>query len=408
MTMRGDVLDGRTVALGVTGGIAVYKAAEVLRELTRRGAEVHVIMTASAQRFVTPLVFEALSHRPVIADMWEGTPQQRIEHIEMASRIDGLAVVPATANIIGKLANGIADDFLSTFYLAVQAPVVVAPAMNTAMLHHPAVRANLRTLAERGVMIVDPEVGELACETIGEGKLAAVEVVVEHIAVALTDPKDLAGVRVLVTAGPTEEPIDPVRVLTNRSSGKMGFAVARAAHRRGAEVTLVSGPVALEPPPGVGFVAIRTADEMLQACLKYFDESDVIIKTAAVADFRPTAPEVQKIKRADRKASTVELQQNPDILHILGTRKGSRITVGFAAETEDVLANAAVKLKAKDADLMVVNDVSRPDIGFDQDDNQVTLCYADGRVEPHEKMDKLAVAHTILDAVVRLRGERPS
>lgn len=405
---RADVLAGKVVALGVTGGIAVYKAAEVLRELGKRGAVVDVIMTASAQRFVTPLVFEALSHRPVIADMWEGTPQQRIEHIELASRIDGLAVVPATANIIGKFANGIADDFLSTFYLAVEAPVVVAPAMNTAMLHHQAVRANLHTLAERGVEIVDPEVGELACETIGEGKLAAVEVIVEHIAVALADPKDMAGVRVLVTAGPTEEPIDPVRVLTNRSSGKMGFAVARAARWRGADVTLVAGPVALEPPPGVRFVAVRTADEMLQACLKYLDETDVIIKSAAVADFRPAAPEVQKIKRTERPTQTIELQPNPDILHILASRKGSRITVGFAAETEDVLARGAEKLKAKDADLMVVNDVSRPDIGFDRDDNEVTLCYADGRVEPHEKMDKLAVADIILDAVVRLRGDRAS
>ena len=402
------MLTGKTVALGVTGGIAVYKAAEVLRELTKRGAEVHVIMTANSQRFVSPLVFEALSHRPVIADMWEGTPQQRIEHIDLAYRIDGLAVAPATANIIGKFANGIADDFLTTFYTAVQAPVVVAPAMNTNMLHHPAVRANLNTLAERGVAIIDPEVGELACETIGEGKLATVEVIVERIEAALTEPKDLAGLLVIVTAGPTEEPLDPVRIFTNRSSGKMGYALARAALRRGAEVVLVSGPVALEPPPGARLVEVRTAEEMLQACLKYLDESDVVVKTAAVADYRPVAQEAQKLKRADQEELTVELEANPDILKILCSRKGDRVMVGFAAETENFVANAAKKLKAKDADLMVLNDVSRSDIGIGQDENQVTLCFADGRTEPHEKMDKLAVAHTVLDAVVRLHAERAS
>ncbi|MFQ6673099.1 MAG: bifunctional phosphopantothenoylcysteine decarboxylase/phosphopantothenate--cysteine ligase CoaBC [Candidatus Tectimicrobiota bacterium] len=408
MTKPGDVLSGKTVALGVTGGIAAYKAAEVLRELTRRGADVQVIMTANAQRFVSALTFEALSHQPVIVDMWEGTPQERIEHIELANRIDGLVVVPATANIIGKFANGIADDFLSTFYTAVHAPVVVAPAMNTNMLHHPAVRANLNTLAERGVVIVDPEVGELACETVGEGKLAAVEVIVEYIAVALTEPKDLAGLRVLITAGPTEEPLDPVRFLTNRSSGKMGYALAQAARRRGAAVTLISGPVALDPPPGVHVVGVRTTEEMLQACLKYLGESDVVIKAAAVADFRPLAPEAQKMKRAGGHDQTVALQPNPDILAVLGSRKGHRITVGFAAETEDVVANATKKLKAKNADLMVANDVSRSDIGFGQEANEVTICFADGRIEPHDKMDKLAVAHIVLDAVVRLRDEQAS
>ncbi|MFQ5893052.1 MAG: bifunctional phosphopantothenoylcysteine decarboxylase/phosphopantothenate--cysteine ligase CoaBC, partial [Nitrospinota bacterium] len=402
MTKPGDVLSGKTVALGVTGGIAAYKAAEVLRELARRGADVQVIMTANAQRFVSALTFEALSHQPVIVDMWEGTPQERIEHIDLANRIDGLVVVPATANIIGKFANGIADDFLSTFYTAVHAPVVVAPAMNTNMLHHPAVRANLNTLAERGVVIVDPEVGELACETIGEGKLAAVEVIVEHIAVALTEPKDLAGLRVLITAGPTEEPLDLVRFLTNRSSGKMGYALARAARRRGADVTLISGPVALDPPAGVHVVGVRTTEEMLQACLKCLGESDVVIKAAAVADFRPLSPEAQKIKRTAEAEAAVALEPNPDILALLGSRKGHRITVGFAAETEDVVANATKKLKAKHADLIVANDVSRSDIGFDQEANQVTLCFADGRIEPLEKMDKLAVAHIVLDAVARL------
>jgi phosphopantothenoylcysteine decarboxylase/phosphopantothenate--cysteine ligase len=395
----------RIIALGVTGGIAAFRAVDLLRELTRRGAEVHVIMTANAQRFVAPLTFEALSHRPVIADMWEGTPQQRIEHIDLAYRIDGLVVAPATANILGKFANGIADDFLSTFYTAVTAPVVVAPAMNTNMLHHPAVKANLGTLAKRGVIIVDPEVGELACETIGEGRLATVGAIVETMEIALSEPKDFDGVRVMVTAGPTEEPVDPVRFLTNRSSGKMGYALARAALRRGADVTLISGPVALEPPHGIRFVSVQTAEEMLQACLKHFEESDVIIKAAAVADYRPAQSEDQKIKRDERAGLTLELQSNPDILGILGSRKESRITVGFAAETEDLEANAAKKLKAKNVDLMVVNDVSRTDIGFDQDYNQVTLCYADGRAEPHAKMDKLSVAHIILDAVVSLGAD---
>jgi phosphopantothenoylcysteine decarboxylase/phosphopantothenate--cysteine ligase len=398
----------KTIALGVTGGIAVFRACDLLRELTRQGAEVHVIMTENAQRFVTPLTFEALSHRPVIADMWEGTPQQRIEHVDLAYRIDGLVVAPATANIIGKFANGIADDFLSTFYTAVQSPVVLAPAMNTNMLHHPAVQANLRTLAARGVVIADPEVGELACETIGEGRLAAVETIVEKLAGALTEPKDFAGVRMLVTAGPTEEPVDPVRVITNRSSGKMGYALARAALRRGAEVVLVSGPVALEPPPGASLVAVRTAEEMLQACLKHFDEADVVIKAAAVSDFRPKKSEDSKIKREGRDELALEFQPNPDILEVMGSRKGQRITVGFAAETEELVANAAKKLHAKKVDLMVVNDVSRPDIGFDQDYNEVTLCYADGRTEPYPKMDKLSVAQVILDAVVGLRAGRPS
>ncbi len=400
------MFDGKRIALGVTGGIAAYRAADLLRALTKDGAEVHVVMTANAQRFVAPLTFEALSHRAVIADMWEGTPQQRIEHVDLAFRIDALVVAPATANIIGKFANGIADDFLSTFYTVVQAPVVIAPAMNTNMLNHPAVQANLRTLAERGAVIVDPEVGELACETIGEGRLASVETIVEALAAALTEPKDFYGVRVLVTAGPTEEAIDPVRVVTNRSSGKMGYALARAARRRGAQVTLVSGPVALEPPPGVELLRVRTAEEMLQACLKVFDETEVLIKAAAVADFRPRTSAAQKIKRQAHPEFTVELEPNPDILEILGSRKGSRITVGFAAETEDIIANAARKLAAKSVDLMVVNDVSRPDIGFDQDHNQVTLCFADGRTEPYPRMDKLAVAHTVLDAVAALRAAR--
>lgn len=396
----------KVIALGVTGGIAAFRAVDLLRELSKQGAEVHVIMTANAQRFVSPLTFEALSHQPVIADMWEGTPQQRIEHVDLAYRIDGMVVAPATANIIGKFAQGIADDFLSTFYMVVTAPVVVAPAMNTNMLHHPAVQANIRTLTERGVRIVDPEVGELACETVGEGRLAVVETIVEKLAAALTEPKDFAGLKVLITAGPTAEPLDPVRILTNRSSGKMGYALARAAQRRGAEVTLVSGPVALEQPAGVQRVSVETADEMLQACLKYFEECDVLIKTAAVADFRPKESEGQKIKRKEGSGLTLELTPNPDILEMLGSRKGSRTTVGFAAETEELMKNASKKLKAKKVDLMVVNDVGRSDIGFDKDYNQVTLCFADGRCEPHERMDKLAVAHIILDAVASLVAEK--
>jgi phosphopantothenoylcysteine decarboxylase/phosphopantothenate--cysteine ligase len=363
-------------------------------------------MTANAQRFICPLTFEALSHRPVIQDMWSGTPQERIEHVDLASRTDALVVAPATANILGKFAQGIADDFLSTFYLAVSAPVVVAPAMNTQMLRHRAVRENLRILAERGVVVVDPEVGELACETIGEGRLASVETILEHVKMALTEPKDFAGVRVLVTAGPTHEPLDPVRYLTNRSSGKMGYALAQAAFRRGARVTLVSGPVALEPPAGVKTIQVQTAEEMLQACLKELESSDVIIKAAAVADFRPQTSLEKKLKRSEAEELSLGLIANPDILAILGRRKGERIVVGFAAETEDLLANAQAKLRSKKADLMVANDVARPEIGFEQDQNQVTLCFPDGRIEPKEMMDKLSVAHAVLDAVARLRAER--
>ena len=395
------------IALGVSGGIAAYKAAEIVRLLQDRGIRVQVVMTSAAQEFVRPLTFAALSGEKVITGMFgsgagdgQANVESVIEHIAMAQAIDALLVAPATADVLARFAQGIANDFLSTLYLATTAPVVVAPAMNVEMWKHAATQANLEILRQRGVRIVDPGKGYLACGMTGAGRLAENEVIVAAVMEALGAAQDLAGETVLVTAGPTREKIDPVRYLTNRSSGRMGYAIAEAALRRGARVLLVSGPTAIAAPGAAELTPVETAAEMLAAVLKLLPESTVVIKTAAVADFRPKATVGQKIKR--KGAMTLELEPTADILAEVARRKTSQVVVGFAAETENVLENARKKLASKSLDAIVVNDVSRGGIGFDSDRNAVTIISPSEVVEVPET-SKWEVAHRVLDQVVKLR-----
>jgi phosphopantothenoylcysteine decarboxylase / phosphopantothenate---cysteine ligase len=396
------------VALGVSGGIAAYKAAEIVRLLQDRGIRVQVIMTRAAQEFVRPLTFAALSGEKVITDMFSaGTEQPNIdsavEHIAVAQSIDALLVAPATADVIGKFAQGMATDFLTTLYLATTAPVVVAPAMNVNMWNHEATQANVTTLKQRGVRVVDPDSGYLACGMIGAGRLAANETIVAAVLEALGASQDLAGETVLITAGPTREKIDPVRYLTNRSSGRMGYALAEAALRRGARVLLVSGPTAIDPPGAAEVTRVECAEEMREAVLKLLPDSTIVIKTAAVADYRPKSAASQKIKRTG--PMNLELEPTSDILAELSRRKQSQIIIGFAAETENALENARKKLKGKVLDAIVVNDVSREGVGFDSDRNAVTIITHDEVIEVPETT-KWEVAQRVLDQVVNLRKHR--
>ena len=399
------------IALGVSGGIAAYKAAEICRQLQERGIRVQVIMTRAAQEFVRPLTFAALSGEKVITDLFGAgaeTPniESAVEHIAVAQSIDALLVAPATADIIAKFANGIADDFLTTLFLATTAPVVIAPAMNVNMWENAATQANIRRLEERGVKIVAPDAGYLACGMVGAGRLAANESVVAAAMEALGASQDLAGEIVLVTAGPTREKIDAVRFLGNRSSGKMGYALAEAALRRGARVILVSGPVALEAPTGAEIARVESAEEMRRAVLARSAEATMIIKAAAVADFRLAQPATEKMKR--KGAMSLELEPTADILAELGAaRKGSQILIGFAAETSDALENARKKLAAKRVDAIVVNDVSRPGIGFDSERNAVSIVMRERVIEVPET-SKWEVAHRVLDAAVELRKAKRS
>jgi phosphopantothenoylcysteine decarboxylase/phosphopantothenate--cysteine ligase len=398
------------VALGVCGGIAAYKAAEVVRLLQERGVRVQVVMTRAAQEFVRPLTFAALSGEKVITDLFasdgeSGSLDSAVEHIAVAQSIDALLVAPATADTLAKFANGLADDFLSTLFLATTAPVVVAPAMNVNMWEHPATQKNMKTLRERGVHVVEPDAGYLACGMLGPGRLAANEAIVAATLEALGAAQDLAGETVLITAGPTREPVDPVRYLGNRSSGKMGYALAEAALRRGARVILVSGPTSLQPPGAAETIPVQTAEEMRKAVLARFLDASVVIKAAAVADYRPKEAAGQKIKRKNNEKLVLELEPTADILAELGKKKTTQILVGFAAETEDALRNAKRKLEAKSADAIVVNDVSQPGIGFDSDRNAVTIVTPSGTIEVPEST-KWEVAHRVLDAVVRIRQER--
>jgi phosphopantothenoylcysteine decarboxylase/phosphopantothenate--cysteine ligase len=394
------------IALGVSGGIAAYKAAEVVRQLQDRGVQVQVVMTRAAQEFVRPLTFAALSGEKVITDMFgEGRDapnlESAVEHIAVAQSIDALLVVPATADLLARFANGIANDFLTTLYLATTAPVIVAPAMNVNMWEHEATRKNLETLSQRGVKIVEPASGYLACGMIGSGRLAEPETIVEATLARLGVSEDLKGETVLVTAGPTYEPIDPVRFLGNRSSGKMGYAVAEAALRRGARVILVSGPTALEPPSAAEFVPVETAQQMRDAVMVRFPDATVVIKTAAVADYRVREASPQKIKR--EKAIALELEPTPDILAELGkARFESHILIGFAAETENGLENARKKLAAKRVDAIVLNDVSKSGIGFNSDRNAVTILTAEATIEVPEA-PKSEIAQRLLDVVRGLR-----
>ncbi|HWP83667.1 MAG TPA: bifunctional phosphopantothenoylcysteine decarboxylase/phosphopantothenate--cysteine ligase CoaBC [Terriglobia bacterium] len=396
------------VALGVSGGIAAYKAAELVRELQTKGLEVQVIMTAHAQEFVRPLTFAALTGQKVITHLFGSEGQQAnvesaIEHIAVAQSIDLLAVAPATADCIAKFATGVADDFLTTLYLATKAPVVLAPAMNVNMWEHPATQENLSRLRERGVHVVEPEAGYLACGMTGPGRLAANEAIVARILDVLGLKQDLNGEVVLVTAGPTREPLDPVRYLSNRSSGKMGYAIAEEAQRRGARTLLVSGPTALQPPQGVEFVPVVTAAEMRAAVLARWPEATIAVKAAAVADYRPRQPASQKIRKTGNELA-LELEPTEDILAELGAQKGRRVLVGFAAETEAMAERARQKLASKNLDLVVANDVSDATIGFDSDYNTVTIFGRDGLERRLPRLRKAEVAREILNEVVRLRG----
>ncbi len=396
------------IGLGVCGGIGAYKAVEVARGLQKRGHDVVAIMTASATRFVGPITFEAITRRRVVTDLWEPGTNAEIEHIALASSIDLLLIAPATANTIGKLANGIADDFLTTLYTATRAPVLMAPAMNSQMFTHEAVRRNLDTLAARGVRFVEPGEGYLACGWIGKGRLAEPDAIVAAAESLLHPNRTLEGTRVLVTAGPTYEDLDPVRYIGNRSSGRMGFALAGEAARRGADVVLVTGPSAIDPPTVGEIVRVRGAREMHEAVRARADGVDAVLMAAAVADYEPEVRAAQKVpKGAD--SITLVLRRTPDILMDLGTRRlggGSRaVLVGFAAETEDVVGRATAKLHAKHVDLIVANDVSRADAGFDVETNEVTLVTARDAT-PVPLQSKTAVAGVILDRVAALLAER--
>src|SRR6202522_4557985 len=399
------------IALGVTGGIAAYKAAEILRLLQDRGIRVQVIMTRAAQEFVRPLTFAALSGEKVITGMFspgeEHAPNidSAIEHIAVAQSIDALLVAPATADVLAQFAQGISSDFLTTLYLATTAPVVVAPAMNVNMWNHPATQANLEILRRRGVKIVEPDSGYLACGMTGSGRLAEYDDIVAAVLGALGASQDLAGETLLVTAGPTREKIDPARYLTNRSSGRMGYAVAEAAVRRGARVILVSGPSALTPPAAAEITRVESAEQMLEAVLELLPQASIVIKTAAVSDYRMKSISPQKIKR--KGAIALDLEPTADILKEISARKQSQIVVGFAAETENVLENGRQKLTAKKLDAIVVNDVSREGIGFDSDRNEVTIITHDEVVEVPETT-KWEVAQRVLDQVVRIRQRRKS
>jgi phosphopantothenoylcysteine decarboxylase/phosphopantothenate--cysteine ligase len=387
------------IALGVSGGIAAYKACEIVRGLDRAGDSVQVLMTANAARFIAPLTLETLSRREVLLDPFDPAASDRVQHIDLARRIAALVVAPATANILAKFAAGIADDFLSTFYLAVTAPVVVAPAMNTRMWLHPATQASLATLKARGVLVVDPAVGWLAEGESGWGRLAETDAIVEAALSAGRRSEQLAGKTVVVTAGPTREPIDPVRFLSNRSSGRMGYALAAAAARRGAKVVLVSGPVDLAPPYGVECVRVQTSEEMRRAVLEARKDASSVIMAAAVSDF-VTQPAASKIKKGGGGLD-LHLGQGPDILAELGREKGNLLLVGFAAETENLLAHAREKLVSKNLDYIVANDVSAPGVGLESERNAVTILDRAGGALEVAEASKAEIADAILDRVFR-------
>jgi len=389
------MLAGKNVLLGVTGGIAVYKAAELLRLMIKAHATVDVIMTQNAAEFVTPLTFQTLSGRPVHIKTFNLLDSMDISHTSLSERADLIVVAPATANLMGKYANGIADDLLTTTLLATQAPVLLAPAMNPRMWDHPAVRANLKTLQKRGVRFIGPEQGEVACKDEGWGRMSEPADILAAAAALTVEPR-LAGKTIVVTAGPTREPLDPVRYLSNRSSGRMGYALARAAALAGAEVTLISGPSALPGPAGVKLVKVETAAQMLAAVKKAFPKADALIMAAAVADFRPAKTSKDKLPKDDVDKA-IALTKNPDIIATIAKAKGRKLVVGFAAETGDADAKALAKMKRKKLDAIVANDVSQPGIGFDSDDNEVRILFADGRSEALPRMRKDDLAFAILE-----------
>lgn len=396
------------IALGVSGGVAAYKAAELVRRFQEEHLDVQVIMTRNAREFVAPLTFAALTGQKVITSMFgdaasePANVESAIEHIAVAQRIKLLVIAPATANILAKLARGIADDFLTTLYLATTAPVVVAPAMNVNMWEHQATQDNLNVLRARGVRVVEPDEGYLACGMIGPGRLAGTDAIVAAVLGTLNIRPDLAGETVLITAGPTCEDLDPVRYFTNRSSGKMGYAIAEAAGRRGARVILVSGPTSLEKPAAAERILVRSAEEMRRAVFSHLSSATVVIAAAAVADYRPVATRSTKIKR-DKNRLTLELESTPDILAEVARDKGQRVLVGFAAETDHLAENARAKLQAKDVDIIVANDVTQHGAGFDLDTNVVSLFTRDAQEISLPPMSKFEVAGRVLDQVLRLK-----
>lgn len=395
--MLENSLRGKRVVLCVCAGIAAYKSVEVLRLLQKQGAEVKVIMTQRAKEFIGTLTFQVLSGHPVFTSLFDKVEDSSVRHIEWAEEADLVLIAPATANILGKIANGIADNAMSTFMLAVTCPVVVCPSMNTYMYENRAVQRNLDVLEADGFTIVEPGTGELACGVIGAGRFPEPRFVVDRVIHRLT-PKDLVGKKVLVTAGPTREAIDPVRYISNHSSGKMGYAIAKAAEFRGASVTLIHGPVHLEPPLNVTLIPVTSAREMRDAFLSELDQTHIAIKVAAVADYRPKHQAEHKIKKKDDEM-IIELDKNPDILKEAGMKKNRQFLVGFAAETRDLQENATAKLNAKNLDMIVGNLVGDPSSGFGTETNTVTFFYRDGSKEPLASMDKELVAHTLLDRI---------
>ncbi|MFO7716216.1 bifunctional phosphopantothenoylcysteine decarboxylase/phosphopantothenate--cysteine ligase CoaBC [Desulfosarcina sp.] len=398
--MNKTILYKKNIVLGVCGGIAAYKSLDLLRRLVKLGAKVRVIMTQSATRFVSPMAFTVLSENQVCVDLFDSRDDAAIRHIAWAEAAHGVVIAPATANMVAKLAHGIADDALSTFMLAVTCPVMICPSMNSNMFEHPAHRRNLRQLEADGCRVLAPGEGELACGTTGPGRLPEPAEIVDRL-ISLLTPDDLAGKNVLVTAGPTREAIDPVRFISNPSTGKMGYAIARAAENRGGCVTLVTGPVGIAPPLNVTMVPVMTVDDMAEAVFARLDSSHVIVKVAAVSDYRPVNREAHKIKKG-AGVMTLALERTTDILEAVGQRKRHQILIGFAAETRDMEVYALKKLAEKRLDMIAANLIGPADSGFAADTNRMTLFYADGRKEMLDVMDKDALAHLILDRVVDL------
>ena len=400
------MLTNKNIVLGITGGIAAYKAAELTRALIKAGAQVKVIMTKSAAEFITPLTMQTLSQNQVYTDMFVPANKYEMAHIALAEFADAFVIAPATANIIGKIASGIGDDLLSTTIMAQVKPTLICPAMNDKMLANPIIQYNIKKLKKFGYVVMDSAEGELACKTQGNGRLPDIPEIVEKIETLLA-PKDLDGVNILITAGPTEEPLDPVRFITNLSSGKMGYSLAIAAHRRGAKVTLISGPTTLPLPPSEKIIKVRTAQEMYKAVLDNYKKAAIIIKAAAVADYCPKALAIEKIKK-DKPTFSLELKRNPDIIAEIGKNKDDRILVGFAMETENLLANAREKLKTKNMDLIIANNLQEEGAGFRTDTNIITIIDRTGNAEYFEKMTKVEAAGEILNRIQKIINKKGS